>query len=152
MVRFKNRYLLCLLESEHNESKIATLEPRDILGSVRTSLAQNFGDLAVGQLQSSLAIKLWSPALHMCIIRSSRDQFRTLWGAVFLITQIQTAHHLGRVRLRVIHVGGTIRACQKSAAQHARELILNERSRGTDTSKLESAAASAKREFEAMDI
>lgn len=153
MVRFKNRYLLCFIETEYATDKhVYSLQPRDLLTAVRSSLAFNFGDLAVGQSMSSLAIKLWSPALAMCLIRCSRDHLRTVWAATSLITALTNFHHLGHVRLSVIHVGGTIRSCQKSAAEHARKIILVKRAQGEDTDSIQLAATSVRNEMDAMDI
>ncbi|KAI0566455.1 Ribonuclease P/MRP protein subunit POP5 [Gracilaria domingensis] len=153
MVRFKNRYLLCVIDSEKgSEADIYALQSKQIVSAVRSSLALNFGDLAVGQLMSSLAIKLWSPALGICLLRSSREHFRTAWGAITYVTEFKTAPQLGRVRLQVLHVGGTIRACQKSAIEYGRKLILQGKLHGHNTAALESAVIGARREMDAMDI
>lgn len=153
MVRFKNRYLLCAIATENgSEAQVYNLQSRDILNAVRASLSVNFGDFGVGQLMASLAIKLWSPALGLCLIRSSRDHFRTAWGAITFVTALSNVPQLGRVRLHVIHVGGTIKSCQESAVEHGRRLILLQRQKGSETSKLESVTVAVKREMENMDI
>lgn len=153
MVRFKNRYLLCVIDTEYGkDADIFNMQSREILSAVRSSLSTNFGDLAVGQSMASLAVKLWSPALGMCILRCSRDHFRTVWAATCLVTSLSGCAHLGQVRLSVIHVGGTIRACQQSATEHARRIILEKKTAGKDTVKVEFAAASVRNELLAMDI
>lgn len=153
MVRFKNRYLLCVIDTEYGEdADVFNVQSREILSAVRSSLSLNFGDLAVGQSMASLAVKLWSPALAMCILRCSRDHFRTVWAATSLVASFSGLPQLGHVRFSVIHVGGTIRACQKSAAAHAKNIILEKKLTGKDTVKLESAAASFRNELDAMDI
>ncbi|PXF39824.1 Ribonuclease P/MRP protein subunit POP5 [Gracilariopsis chorda] len=153
MVRFKNRYLLCAIDSENSsEADIYGLQSKDIMAAVRSSLAINFGELAVGQLMSSLAMKLWSPALGIFLIRSCRDHFRLAWGAITFVTEIKCAPQLGQVRMTVLHVGGTIRACQKSAEEHGRKLIFQERNNGHMKTKLESAVKSTKWEMDLMEI
>lgn len=153
MVRFKNRYLLCVVDAEYGQdADVFNVQSREILSAVRSSLSTNFGDLAVGQSMASLAVKLWSPALAMCILRCSRDHFRTVWAATCLVTDFSGVPQLGHVRFSVIHVGGTIRACQKSAAEHAKNIILEKKRTGKDTLKLESAAASVRNEIGGMDV
>lgn len=155
MVRFKNRYFLCLFDTDclvEPQDKVQRLGQREIMRAVRDSVSQNFGDLGSGQLQSSLAVKWWAPALRMCIIRSSRDHFRTTWAAITLITRMETQQQLGAVRLRVIHVGGTIRSCQKSAFKHARQVLLEERKKGGDATKVQTAIRAAKRDLNEMVI
>lgn len=155
MVRFKNRYLLCIIDSEYDQaadSDIFNLHARQIMATIRASLSLNFGDLAVGQLFTSLAVKLWSPALGMCIIRSSRDHVRTVWAAVSLVTAIEGVPSLGLVRLHVVHVGGTIRSCQKSATEHAQHIIVKKKSKGVEANRLEAAASSFKQDMDTMEV
>lgn len=153
MVRFKNRYLLCFIDTEYGtDADTANVQGRDIISAVRSSLSTNFGDHAVGQSMASLALKLWSPALGLCIIRCSRDYFRTIWAATSLVTGLPGSNHLGRVRLSVVHVGGTIRSCQKSAAQYARGIIFDKARIGQDTEKTKAAVVGMKRQLDAMDI
>lgn len=153
MVRFKNRYLLCMFETEYGtDVQKSSVQAREVLAAVRSSLAVNFGDLAVGQAMASLAMKVWSPALGLCVIRSSRDQFRTVWAATSLLTGSPGLKKFGHVRLTVVHVGGTIRSCQKSAAQYARGVILEKTRTEEDTRNIEAAAAGMRRQLDAIDI
>lgn len=153
MVRFKNRYLLCLIDTEHGkDGDIMELQPRDLLTAIRSSLSTNFGDFAVGQSMSSLAIKLWSPALAMCIIRCSRDNFKTVWAAISLIVEISSFQRMGRLRFTVVHVGGTIRACQKSAAQRARRIILEKKSSGQYSARARAAADVMQRQLGELEV
>lgn len=147
MVRFKNRYLLCHIDTEarpEQVTRIYKLETRDIHIAVRTSLSQHFGGLGIGQVISSLAVKIWSPALSLCLIRCSRDHYRTVWASLTLLT---TLPYVGVVRFIVIHVGGTIRSSQKSAINHARQLVLEARNSSQDTKKLETATISIQSEM-----
>lgn len=154
MVRFKNRYLLCAVDFETlNDEQVLRISSREIINTVRHSLSTNFGELASGQSSSALAIKLWSPALRVCLIRASRDHFRTVWAATTLVTSVLLGgRNQSAVRFSVVHVGGTIRSCQKSATEYAREFILNERRKNRDASKLQVAAASVRREIDAMEV
>lgn len=167
MVRFKNRYLLCHIEADaEHVSDVRNLDTRDISQLVRSSIFRNFGDLAYGQLISSLAVKLWSPALSLCLIRCSRDHFRTAWAAITFITSLtqknthplpatasssmlESVSPVPSVRFTVIHVGGTIRSCQKSAIDYSRQLILRARmNEYVDTTNLQIASVSLQRQLE----
>ncbi len=96
-------------------------------------------------------MKYWSPILGLTLIRASRDHFRSVWAAATLITGVDGLPETVAVRFRVVHVGGTIRSCQKSAAEYARQLILDERDAGRDFQALRTAADSARRELDAME-
>lgn len=169
MVRFKNRYLLCYIETDGaNASYLLNQDSRDISHLVRSSLQRNFGDHAYGELISSLSVKLWSPALSLCLIRCARDHYRTLWAAITLITSLsQKDTHpppnvdlidsnptspTPTIRFTVIHIGGTIRSCQKSAIDHARQLILRAReSDRMDSDQLQNASIVVQRQMQRDD-
>lgn len=126
MVRFKNRYLLCVIEHDSYDNRVLeNVVSRSIISVVRTSVQKNFGDVTAGKLASSLAIKFWSPALGLALIRTSRDNFRETWAAVSMIDHLDSSiPETVQIRFRVIHVGGTIRSCQKSAVEYSRKILL----------------------------
>lgn len=49
----------------------------------------------------------------MGIIRIAREHFRLLWAAITFVVNIAGYSAM----IRVVHVGGSIRACYKGAAQ-----------------------------------
>ena len=57
-------------------------------------------------------MKYFNAPTNIAIIRVAREHFRLLWSAVTLVVEI--GGHYGA--MRVIHVGGSMRSCQKSAA------------------------------------
>lgn len=149
MVRFKNRYLLCRIDGEPDmASKLYNLTSREFYNAIRYSLSRNFGDLAIAQLSSSLAVKSWSPALSLCLVRSTRDHFRTVWAALTFLSTLQPICDVGRVRITVIHTGGTIRSCTQPAIIYARQLILDAQNENKDTASLQHASTSMQRQME----
>lgn len=149
MVRFKNRYFLCRIDSQPEDAKkLQNLSAREINTIVRASVADNFGDATYGQTIASLAVKSWSPALSLCLVRSPRDHYRTTWAAISLITSAHPAASCGTLRFTVLHTGGTIRSCLESAVRHARQLMLDASSEGADTAKLQRAATSFEQELQ----
>lgn len=152
MVRFKNRYLLFEVETDAVDKAILQcITSRMLLGSIRESLLKNFGDIDAAKAFPSLAMKYWSAVLSLGIVRAARDHFRTVWASVTLLTHLEGLPETTRIRLRVVHVGGTIRSCQKFAAEHARRLIVEHKARGLNVQRLTSAASSAKQELSAME-
>ena len=61
----------------------------------------------------------------LLIVRSARDSFRLLWVSLTFITHIQTR----RVKISVIHVSGTIKACEKKALTMITNWIAQSRNR-----------------------
>lgn len=152
MVRFKNRYLLCVIEHESRDAALLQrVSSRDILQSVRHSLLENFGDVGSGHAQPALAVKYWSPVLGLALIRASRDHFRSVWASITLLTGMDCLPETVTVRFRVVHTGGTIRSCQKEAAEYSRQLILDERDAGREVAALQAAAEGTRRELDAME-
>jgi ribonuclease P/MRP protein subunit POP5 len=49
----------------------------------------------------------------MVIIRIAREHFRLLWAAITYVVMIGGQYGM----MRVLHVGGSMRACQKNALQ-----------------------------------
>ena len=113
MVRFKNRYLLCEVRYADDRTDAGFTE-KDLYDVVRDSIALNFGDLGSGQLSVSLGVKYWNPITGLAILRIARDDIRTLWAAVGLITHIKGR----RGKLAVLHCSGTIRKCESNAVMH----------------------------------
>lgn len=148
MVRFKNRYLLCRIDCEpHIADKLYNVESRELYNAIRFSLSKNFGDLYIAQVATSLAVKTWSPALSLCLVRCSRKYFRIVWAAITFLSTLSPICDVGPVRFSVVHVGGTIRSCTKSAVDHARQLILEARAAGKKSKGLENASASIQHEM-----
>jgi len=137
MVRFKNRYLLCEIfweDGKIDESLLTTT----IVAILKASLELNFGEFACGTQIQTMQIKYFNPLTNIFIIRATRTHFRMVWGAITFITNID-----GRAAsIRVIHVGGSIKSCQKAAVQHDENLLAllrdkaQQLQKGTDTSSL----------------
>ena len=89
MVRFKNRYLLCELRYA-DERCDSGYTHKDLYDLIRDSVALNFGDLGAGRLSISLGVKYWNAITGLVVVRIAREDLRTLWAAVSLITQIKS--------------------------------------------------------------
>lgn len=152
MVRVRHRYLLCAIEFQHgNDAAVAALVPRSIHLALRTSIETNFGDIGAGRAVPSLAVKFWSPFLGLAVVRAHREFFETVWAAATLVTAIPAGKTDNTARISVIHVGATIRSCQKNAVEYAERLIKAKRVENEPLERLQAALKSAERELESMD-
>lgn len=150
MVRVRHRYLLCAIEFESkSDATVSSLSPRAIHHALRTSIESNFGDIGAGRAVPSLAVKFWSPHLGLAVVRAHRDFYETVWAAATLLTSIApNTSHTNLARVSVIHVGATIRSCQKSALIYSERLIMAVRDANESTERLQAAMETAERELE----
>jgi ribonuclease P/MRP protein subunit POP5 len=153
MVRVRHRYLLCAVEyAQNSDAAVAALTPRVLHAALRSSVETNFGDVGAGHAVPSLAVKFWSPHLGLAIVRAHRDYYTTVWAAATMVTALPRTNAGNPVRLSVVHVGATIRACQKSAVQYAELLIAEKRLAKQPVDRLRAAMQSAERELDEMDV
>ncbi|KAJ2002525.1 RNA-binding protein pop5 [Coemansia thaxteri] len=136
MVRLKNRYICFELQpriqAEGVESSLegratsayrqqeANISARTIHAFVREQIKLNFGDSGAGLVLSGLQVKYYSPQTRMGIIRSPRDHYQMVSAALTLATQVNKY----MCSIRVWHISGTIKKCQRAAIRTDRELIV----------------------------
>ncbi|RKP20429.1 hypothetical protein ROZALSC1DRAFT_12723 [Rozella allomycis CSF55] len=118
MVRFKNRYIL--YEITFKDGKIdSTLSDQMILKHLKDVVQLYFGNYGMCCLSSSLSSKYFNPYTLMGLIRAPREFFRLAWFGLSMLSSIY-----GRTcSIRVIHVGGTIRSCQKELLAKNKEFL-----------------------------
>ena len=119
MVRTKYRYLLCEV---HSSTKVWS---DGLISTIVDAIRKNFGVLGVGVVNEALAIKYTNLNTGQCIIRGPRAYWRVIAGALTYITSIKDLQSLD---VRLIHVGGSIRCCQKVIVAHDRTALQNLRS------------------------
>jgi ribonuclease P/MRP protein subunit POP5 len=141
MVRFKNRYILAEVVWQDSGDATAggatsTVAPGAgigatgsisrgdvtgfiILNTIKDSIQENFGDVGMGRVLGSLQVKYYNPISGACIVRVSRDEFQNVWSAMSFVRRIRKREGI----FRVLHVGGTIRSCQKYAVKHGKETL-----------------------------
>lgn len=136
----------------------AVLNSKQIYAALKQSVLVNFGDTGWGAVGSSLngttfahpdgntngtdAVKYFSPATNICIIRVARDPYRIAWGAVTYLSLIDGWKYIPNV----VHISGqhtlsrpsaalssrspgTIKHAQLAAIKHNREVIARYRAR-----------------------
>jgi ribonuclease P/MRP protein subunit POP5 len=96
-----------------------TLQSVHLQSSLRSSIRELFGDLTSGMTLQSLHVRYLNALTCSAIVRCSRDEHRTCAMAIAL-----TPHLRGKAcTLRTVHLGGTIRSCQKAAVKWQRRRI-----------------------------
>jgi ribonuclease P/MRP protein subunit POP5 len=106
------------------------LNSKQIYAALKQSVIVNFGDTGWGAVGSSLngmtplcvggnadrtaAVKYFSPATNICIIRVARDPYRIAWGAVTYLSSIEGQKYIPNV----VHVSGQPILSRIPAALH----------------------------------
>lgn len=110
MVRFKNRYLL--LELVWDDGKVdVKLSGKDLYLEIKRSMKEQFGDFGWAAVAMSCQVKYYNPLTNLAIVRTPRGNHQAIMCAITLIRQIKKRS----VQFRLIHLGGTIKQCQKCA-------------------------------------
>jgi len=135
MVRLKHRYLLTEIIFADGKSD-ASMKSKDIGRVLKDSLELVHGSYGLGSVIGSLQVKYFNPVTSVALIRVSRDNYDILWSAMTFITQMRKRECL----FRVIHLGGTIRSCQKVLLEYNREqltVLLNKVENPVEKKKIE---------------
>ncbi|XP_025081969.1 ribonuclease P/MRP protein subunit POP5-like [Pomacea canaliculata] len=119
MVRKKNRYLLAEINFADGRKTKRDLKTEVVYRSVRDALQLAFGDYGMGVLKSSLVVKYLNPETSIVIVRAKRDFYRMAQTALSLVKKIDNIDAF----FHLLHVGGTIRACQKFLIRHHRRQL-----------------------------
>eukprot|EP00054_Salpingoeca_dolichothecata_P035484 m.5530 g.5530 ORF g.5530 m.5530 type:complete len:145 (+) comp5504_c0_seq1:41-475(+) len=118
-MRFKNRYVLAELRTETDAEVAFSL--KDIFFATRDCIARMHGDYGVGLVQSTLKVSYYNAHTHLVLLRVSRDHQDILTSSLPFLTSIRKTP----VAVFSLHLGGTIRSCQKEIVRYnERQLLL----------------------------
>jgi ribonuclease P/MRP protein subunit POP5 len=152
-MRFKNRYLVVQLLFSPPSLTLPSLTSYQLFRDIRQSLLTNFGEFGYGQCHSSLQVKYLNQRTGLAIVRSPRDDSDIVRTALLLLKDVGGEP----CTVRVLHVGGTIRSCQKAAVKWTRTVLIElwrrkvakKQGRGSDEVRAKEAA-SAKEEVNVL--
>ncbi|XP_061672451.1 ribonuclease P/MRP protein subunit POP5 isoform X2 [Syngnathoides biaculeatus] len=99
MVRVKSRYLLCEINVS-DRSRLLFLNDGAIAAAVKEAV-------------SRIHVKYLNTQTGMVFLRFPKRSYKLLWSALPFITSIETRYQKIQCFLNCLHVGGTIRTCQK---------------------------------------
>ncbi|CAG5131660.1 unnamed protein product [Candidula unifasciata] len=109
MVRFKNRYILCEVVFPDKKKEIPRIDTKSVYFAVRDAILDAHGDYGLGAVQFSLSVKYLNIKTNIIIIRVERKHLNIVASSVVFIKKV--ASH--NIIMKTLHVGGSIRACQK---------------------------------------
>ncbi|EAL61815.1 RNase P protein subunit [Dictyostelium discoideum AX4] len=110
MVRLKNRYLMTEVIWHDNE-KSTQLSDSWLFQFISNEVKEKLGELTYEAFKKTLKIIYVNPDTNIFIIRVSFEYYKSLWTALTLIT----SYYGVPIYFRMVHVGGSIRLCQKAA-------------------------------------
>ncbi|NXI74178.1 POP5 protein, partial [Anseranas semipalmata] len=123
MVRFKNRYVLCEVVSEDPRCR-QCIEDRAVGLAVKDAIARAHGDYGLACCSVSFTVKYLNAYTGTVLLRCRKDFHRLLCSALPLVRQLESRNQRSACFLNTLHVGGTIRSCQKFLIQYNRRQLL----------------------------
>ncbi|CAN9513528.1 unnamed protein product [Ophioblennius macclurei] len=112
MVRVKSRYLLCEVRVT-DASHLLQLDDRRVAAAVKDAVARARGDYGAALCSVRFCVKYLNAHTGIVFLRFPKRCYKLLWSALPFITSIETRGQKIPCFLNCLHVGGTIRTCQK---------------------------------------
>ena len=111
------RYLLVELvfgSAEDGNTALSGSTPRSVLSAVKEAILSLHGDYGLAAVQQSLNIKYLNAVTRVMMIRCPRDHHKGVWSALTTITSLKGVP----CAVHMLHVGGTIKSCQRALVKH----------------------------------
>jgi len=108
-----------MFKKSSGKEKTTIIDDKQIWNSICESMTLNFGETGAAHMLTGVYVKYWNPDTCICIIGCPFEKYRMVWYAMTFITRIS----LRDVIIRVLHLGGTVRACKKAAINYDRVLL-----------------------------
>ncbi|XP_072244520.1 ribonuclease P/MRP protein subunit POP5 [Leuresthes tenuis] len=112
MVRVKSRYLLCEVNVS-DRSDLLLLDDRAVAAAVKAVVARTHGDYGAALCSIRFSVKYLNAHTGIVFLRFPKRCYKLLWSALPFITNIESRGKKIPCFLNCLHVGGTIRTCQK---------------------------------------
>ncbi|XP_050972422.1 ribonuclease P/MRP protein subunit POP5 [Labeo rohita] len=122
MVRFKSRYLLCEF-CLPERSRLQLLEERTVYHTLRKAVNQVHGDYGAAICNIGLSVKYMNAHTGVVLIRCKKNYYRLIWSALPFITAFENRGQRVQCFLSCLHVGGTIRSCQKFLVKYNKKQL-----------------------------
>ncbi|XP_072537250.1 ribonuclease P/MRP protein subunit POP5 [Salminus brasiliensis] len=122
MVRLKARYLLCeVCVSER--SMLRVLEEKDIYQAVKAAVTKAHGAHGAALFGIGSAVAYLNAYTGVVMLRFRKSHYRILWSALPFINCIWKHGQKVQCFFNCIHVGGTIRTCQRFLVRYNRQQL-----------------------------
>ncbi|XP_042277941.1 ribonuclease P/MRP protein subunit POP5 [Thunnus albacares] len=112
MVRVKSRYLLCEVNVS-DRSRLLLLDDRAVAAAVKAAVARIHGDYGAALCSIRFSVKYLNTHTGIVFLRFPKRCYKLLWSALPFITSVESRGQKIPCFLNCLHVGGTIRTCQK---------------------------------------
>ncbi|KAE8292546.1 Ribonuclease P/MRP protein subunit POP5 [Larimichthys crocea] len=122
MVRVKSRYLLCEVNVS-DRSRLLLLDDRAVAAAVREAVTRIHGDYGAALCSSGFTVKYLNAHTGIVFLRLPKRSYRLLWSALPFISTIEARGQKVSCFLNCLHVGGTIRTCQKFLIQYNKQQL-----------------------------
>ncbi|XP_075071164.1 ribonuclease P/MRP protein subunit POP5 [Mixophyes fleayi] len=122
-MRFKNRYFLCELVLEDPRWR-QNISQGTVLYNVRDAVTRLHGDFGAAACSISLSVKYLNAYTGIILLRCRKDFYQILWSALPFITSLENRGQRYPCFINTLHIGGTIRTCQKRLIQYNRKQLV----------------------------
>ncbi|XP_031804561.1 ribonuclease P/MRP protein subunit POP5 [Sarcophilus harrisii] len=102
----------------------AGLEERALFGLVRDAVARAHGAFGAAACAVAFTVKYLNAYTGVVLLRCRKDFYQLLWSALPFITHLENKGQRFPCFFNTLHVGGTIRTCQKFLIQYNRRQLL----------------------------
>ncbi|XP_061458889.1 ribonuclease P/MRP protein subunit POP5 [Rhineura floridana] len=123
MVRFKNRYFLCEIVSE-DPCCLQLIEERTVHNTVKNAVARIHGDFGLACCSIAFAVKYLNAYTGVVLLCCRKDFYRLLGSSLPFITHLENKNQHYPCSFNTLHVGATIRTCQRFLIQYNRDQLL----------------------------
>lgn len=97
-----------------------SLTTQIVYHAILQSVENTHGDYGISCIKKSFKVKYINPYTSVVFIKCSRDYYRMLWQAITFLKDIAER----RCFLRTLHLGGTIKSCQRFLIKHNKEQLV----------------------------
>ncbi|XP_056408281.1 ribonuclease P/MRP protein subunit POP5 [Hyla sarda] len=122
-MRFKHRYLLCELLLEDPRWK-QHISQGTVLYNVKETVARLHGDFGAAACSLGLSVKYLNAYTGIILLRCRKDVYHLLWSSLPFITSLENRGPRYACFINTLHVGGTIRICQKFLIRYNRKQLM----------------------------
>ncbi|XP_076849949.1 ribonuclease P/MRP protein subunit POP5 isoform X1 [Brachyhypopomus gauderio] len=122
MVRIKNRYLLCeVCVSERNSLQLLT--ETAIYEAIKAAVIKAHGVYGAALYSIGSSVTYVNAYTGVVLLRLRKAHYRLLWSALPFVTRIWSRGQNLQCFFNCIHIGGTIRTCQKFLVKYGRQQL-----------------------------
>ncbi|KAK6192684.1 hypothetical protein SNE40_004114 [Patella caerulea] len=120
MVRIKNRYTVFEIIYPNKKPQDSNINERACNKAISDAVSQAYGDFGLGILQNNLHVRYMSDWKDVILVKSRRGAHKLLQTAVTVF--LKKINDLD-VSCRTLHIGGSIKACQRFLIKHYRNQL-----------------------------